>query len=93
MERKARASKPTNLVQLQSSVLGTELVQQLLGGIAVRAVRLGEDDDAVLVDQGLGLGLCGSHGGGVGSGEGAEEALEDERNIGLLDTSPKRNRE
>lgn len=87
-ETKARAKAAkmryslTNLVKLERSEVGTVLLQQLLGGSTVGAVALGEDDNAVLVDEGLSLGLSGGHGGGRWSGEGAEETLEDERNGG-----------
>ena len=77
------------MIQLKSSVLSAERVQQILAGLAVGAVRLGEDDNAVLVDEGLSLGLCGGHGGGRGTGEGAEETLEDERNVGRVSVEKK----
>lgn len=35
-------SKRTNLVQLDGTELGSEFIQQGLGSLAVRAVRLGE---------------------------------------------------
>lgn len=54
----------TNLVQLKRCEVRAEFVQQLLAGNAVGAVALGEDDNAVLVDEGLSLGLSGGHGGG-----------------------------
>lgn len=52
----------TNFIQLQKEVLGVLLVQERLGGAAVRAVGLGEDDDGVLVDDLLSLLLGGGHG-------------------------------
>ena len=69
--------KHTDLVELHEEELGVFLVQQRLGRLAVGAVGLGEDDDAVVVDDLLGLGLGGGHGGGRGRGQGAEEAAED----------------
>lgn len=54
----------TNLIQLKRSELSTKFLQQLLRGIAVRTVRLGEDNNAILVDDSLSLGLSGGHGGG-----------------------------
>jgi hypothetical protein len=81
----AQTSIPrTDLIKLENLVLGTQLGQQILAGLAVRAVRLGEDDDAVVVNELLSLGLGGGHGGGRGAGEGAEEALENERNGGRV---------
>ena len=66
--------KRTDLVELHEEVLGVFLIQQRLGRLAVGAVGLGEDNDAVVVDDLLGLGLGGGHGGGRGRGQGAEEA-------------------
>lgn len=54
----------TNLVELDGVELCAAVAQKLLGLAAVWAVRLGEDGDGVLVDDGLDLGLCGGHGGG-----------------------------
>ena len=80
-----RTSIPrTDLIKLENLVLGTQLGQQILAGLAVRAIRLGEDDDAVVVNEVLSLGLGSGHGGGRGAGEGAEEALENERNGGRI---------
>jgi hypothetical protein len=59
-------------VQLKSSVLSAQAIEELLGGVAVGAVRLGEDNDSVVVDELLGAGLCGGHCGGIWTGEGAE---------------------
>lgn len=73
---KTRKQKPTNLVQLEQLELSAEVTQNLLASVAVGAVRLGEDNNAVLVDQSLGLGLSVGHGGGRGRREGAEESLE-----------------
>jgi hypothetical protein len=67
----------TDLIELHQEILRALLAQQRLGGFAVGAVGLGEDDDAILVDDLLGLGLCGGHGGGVYAGGEAEEAAED----------------
>jgi len=39
-----RTVKLTNFVKLEELVLGVELIQSLLGLLAVRAVRLGEDN-------------------------------------------------
>lgn len=47
---------PTHLV------LGSGALQSLLACAAVRAVALREDHDGILVDEGLGLLLCGFHG-------------------------------
>lgn len=41
----------TDLVELKSVELGAGLGQQLLGGLAVRAVRLGEDGCAKLASR------------------------------------------
>jgi hypothetical protein len=60
----------TNLIELHQKVLGVLLVQQRLGGRAVGAVGLREDDDVVLVDDLLRLGCCGRHGGGQDDGGG-----------------------
>lgn len=65
----------TNLIQLNRKELGATLAQQLLRGAAVRAVRLAEDGDGVLVDDGLHFGLGGRHGGGRGGAR--EEAAEE----------------
>lgn len=54
----------TFVVELDSGVLGVQTREQLLGGDTVRAVRLGEDDDCIVVDQALGAGCGGGHGGG-----------------------------
>lgn len=81
---KNERSKLTNLIQLESCELRPELVQQLLRSVAVGTVRLGEDDNAILADDGLSLSLGGGGHGGRGTGEGAEEALEDERNGGRV---------
>ena len=88
--KKKAARSLTQLVELEQLVLGTELVQEILAGLAVRAVGLGEDDDAVLVDEALSLGFGGGHGGRRGAGERAEETLKDEGNGGQVET--KRNR-
>jgi hypothetical protein len=56
--------KLTNLIQLHQKVLGTLLIEQRLGSFAIGAVGLGENDDVILVDDLLGLRLCGRHGGG-----------------------------
>ena len=53
------------------------LIEQRLGSAAVWAVGLAEDNDAVLVDDGLSLGLCGGHGGGCRSSEAAGEEVLD----------------
>lgn len=39
-----RTVKLTNFVKLEKLVLSVELIQRLLGLLAVRAVRLGEDN-------------------------------------------------
>lgn len=52
--------------------------------MAVGAVGLGEDDDGVVVNERLGTGLCGGHGGGSWAGEGAEKTFEYGRNGGRL---------
>lgn len=54
----------TNLIKLKYLKLSTQFLQQILTSFAIRAVGLGEDDDAVLVDEVLSLGLGGRHGGG-----------------------------
>jgi hypothetical protein len=59
----------TNLVQLNGVKLRARFGQQLLRGIAVWAVALGEDGDRVLVDDGLDFGLGGGHVGGRGARE------------------------
>lgn len=67
----------TDLVQLENLKVGAELGQELLAGLAVRAVALAEDGDAVVVDDVLGLGLCGGHACWTGwSGEGKEGSDE-----------------
>jgi hypothetical protein len=63
-----RGVKHTNLIKLHQKVLCALLAQQRLGGLAVGAVGLGEDDDGVLVDDILCLGLCGGHGGRCSGG-------------------------
>ena len=60
----------TILVELENGVLGVQVPQQLLGGVAVRAVRLGEDNDGIVVNQLLCTGGGGGHGGGRGGGKG-----------------------
>jgi hypothetical protein len=72
------------LIQLKHSELGIKALKQLLRRVAVRTIRLREDDDGVLVDEGLGAGLCGGHGDGAWAGEGAEKTGEDGRNGGWL---------
>lgn len=69
----------TDLVQLNGVELCAAVAQQLLGLATVWAVRLGEDGDGVLVDDGLDLGLCGGHCGGRG---GAREEVTQEGNFG-----------
>lgn len=69
----------TYLVQLDGEKLGAAVRQQLLRLPAVRAVRLGEDGDGVLVDDGLHFCLGGRHGGGAG---GAREEVAEEGNGG-----------
>jgi len=53
-----------DLVQLDGVELCAERGEQLLGGLAVGAVRLGEDGHGVVGDDAFGLGLCcgGNHG-------------------------------
>lgn len=70
-------AKHTNLVQFNLEVFGVLLVEQRLGRAAVGAVRLAEDDDVVLVNNRLGFGLRGRHGGGSGRGEAAREKVLD----------------
>ena len=53
--------KRTDLVQLENLKVGAEFGQQLLGRLAVRAVALAEDGDAVVVNDALGLALCCRH--------------------------------
>lgn len=53
----------TLLIQLKGGVLGTKLVQEILAGLAVGAVGLGEDNNAVLVDEVLSGDLSGRHDG------------------------------
>ena len=70
--------KRTDFIQLHEKILRPFLAQQRLGRLAVRAVALAEDDDGVVVDDGLGLGLCCGHGGGGGAGaEAAEQAAQE----------------
>jgi len=64
-----------DLIQLNGVVLCAGLAQQRLGRLAVRAVGLGEDGDGVLVDDALGLCLCGGH--TCGAGGAGEEAGEE----------------
>lgn len=66
----------TILVQLEELKVRTQILQQLLAGVAVRAVRLGENNNGIVVDEGLGTILSGGHDGGCRGGEGAEETLE-----------------
>lgn len=68
--------KRTDLVEFKKLELSAQVLQDLLAGVAVGAVRLGEDDDAVLVDEGLSLGLSFGHGCGRGRRKGAEKSLE-----------------
>lgn len=56
--------KLTNLIQFNGSELSIKAAEKTLAGSAVRAVRLGEDNDGVLVNEALGLSLCGGHCGG-----------------------------
>ena len=56
--------KLTNLIQFNGSELSIKAAEETLAGSAVRAVRLGEDNDGVLVNEALGLSLCGGHSGG-----------------------------
>lgn len=70
----------TDLVQLDGVELGALVAQQLLRLATVGAVRLGEDRDRVLVDDGLDLGLCSGHGGWAGGA--AEEAADEGGNGG-----------
>jgi len=55
-----------DLVELNGIVLGAQLAQERLAGLAVRAVRLAEDSDSIVINDGLSLGLCCRHSGGVG---------------------------
>ncbi|KAL6166605.1 hypothetical protein ACJQWK_07947 [Exserohilum turcicum] len=74
-----RACARTDLVELDGVELCAALAQQLLGLAAVWAVRLGEDGDGVLVDDGLDLCLGSGHCGGRG---GAREEVAQEGNFG-----------
>lgn len=62
------------LVELVSLEHGTELGQGVLGGAAVRAVGLGEDDDSILLDDLLNLGASFGHGLGCRSRKGRVES-------------------
>jgi hypothetical protein len=69
-----------HLIQLHQEIFvwAAELVvQEGLGGAAVGAVGFAEDDDGVVVDDGLGFGFGGRHGGGGGACEGCEEAADE----------------
>ena len=63
----------TNLVEVHDERVDAGIAQQRLGGAAVRAVGLGEDDDGVAVDDPLHL-RFGGHGGARTGGAGAKEA-------------------
>ena len=67
------------MIQLKHLVLCADAAQQLLGRLAVGAVALAEDGDGVVVDDALGLGLCGGHGAGAW---GAVEEAGEEGNFG-----------
>ncbi|KAB8343264.1 hypothetical protein FH972_022852 [Carpinus fangiana] len=69
------------LVAVSRRLTALHLAQQALRGLAVGAVALGEDGDGIVVDDALGLGLCGGHAGGAGGAR--EEAAEDGGNGGL----------
>lgn len=71
-----------DLVELDGIELGAGLGEELLRGAAVRAVRLAEDGDGVLVDDALDFGLGCGHGGWRG---GAREEVTQERNGGGLE--------
>lgn len=62
--KKEKKKELTNLIQLQRRKIRSQLIKQLLRSIAVRTIRLGEDNNAILINQSLGLGLGGGHGGG-----------------------------
>lgn len=47
-----RTAKLTNFVKLEELVLGVKLIQSLLGLLAVRAVRLGEDNCEGFISRG-----------------------------------------
>ena len=68
----------TDLVQLHEEVFRLLLVEEGLGGLAVRAVGFGKDDDGVLVDDLLCFGFGGHDGGGADAARGraGEEAAE-----------------
>jgi len=51
-----------DLIQLNDVRLDAHLAQQGLGRLAIRAIRLGEDSDGVVVDDILRFGLCGHDG-------------------------------
>jgi len=51
----------TNLIQFNGSELSIEAAEKTLAGSTIRAVRLGEDNDGVLINEALGLSLCGGH--------------------------------
>jgi uncharacterized membrane protein (Fun14 family) len=50
-----------NFVKLEELVIGVQFIQSLLGLLAVGAVRLGEDNNRVVVDKLLNLGRCLRH--------------------------------
>lgn len=62
-----------NFVEFDGVVFGTQLVEKGLGGVAVWAVRFAEDGNSILINNALGLGLCGRHDGWV-DGCGGEES-------------------
>jgi len=51
-----------DFIQLHQEVLRVQLIEQRLARPTVRTITLGEHDDTVLVDDLLGLFLCGDHG-------------------------------
>lgn len=75
-ERVLDCAAIVHLVQLDGVELCARVGQKLLRGAAVGAVRLREDGDGVLVDDGLDFGLGGGHGCWAG---GAGEEVPQER--------------
>jgi len=63
-----------NLIQFKSIEFGSHLVQKLLGSFAIRAPRLAEDSNGVVVNDVLGLSLSSRHRGGIDGSRSKEAA-------------------